>query len=317
MVTISSGKVVISVSAVLAGLNSLAELAVAGDHGYSYTSRVTQHGSLIAAPPMAVVNYGAYQPQPTYSYAPMMMSGYPVYHLQAQPAVTHYSLAPNVVYYTTYAVPAVAGQVPVVSPTFTNPALATPSIGPASANYLSEYTNFLKDETLKNPATIYRAAGVQPTAYEVTANQQNHPQLVALLGADRLASISRFLITKRNEPNFRANAVQLFEPLLGVFLPQYLPQIQHFLDDLGQRPGSSTTNPDDRVPPAPFVPPVPPVKKPTTLLEPVPATSTPSLKKDTTTGHFIHTASDGTETEYDENMKPIATTSADGKVTKL
>jgi hypothetical protein len=112
--------------------------------------------------------------------------------------------------------------------------------GQPTADYVTEYNLFLQQENLRNPGSMFVAAGVRVHPADIAALNQNHPQLVAAIGADRLGSFGRFLLQKLKDPNFRNNALKLFEPLLGTFLPQYAPLIDLFLNDLTQGSGSGT-----------------------------------------------------------------------------
>jgi hypothetical protein len=165
------------------------------------------------------------------------------------PQPTHYLVAASApVYYTYQASTPSASLSPLantsaalfpspttnVAPAMMKSAGASASIGGATSDYVSEYNAFLQQEVARSPG----AAGVRTNPSDIAVFQQNHAQLTAGVGgAERLGSIGRFLLQKLGDPNFRNNAIKLFEPLLGTFLPQYAPLIDLFLNDLTKGSG--------------------------------------------------------------------------------
>jgi hypothetical protein len=304
---------------VLLGLG--AEIALGGDHGYSYTVRVHQHG----VPATGLVGVASYAPVATYAY-------YPTYATTtvATLAPANYLVSPTLTYQPVYAfsvAPPVAtsGTAAPLLKSAANSAVVAANLGSASIDYLPLYNAFLQQEAVKHPATLLQAAGVRPHPADVAAFQQNHAQLVAVVGADRLASIGRFLLTRRADADFRDNAVKLFEPLLGVYLTQYVPLIDRFLDDLRQGPAPAHTPAPAQAPapaqpptelmpvPGPAMPPPPTNPNPVTVPPPSPF----GLRQDPRTGHFVATDSHGIRTEFDASMKLLSVTKADGKVLRF
>jgi hypothetical protein len=254
MLMIESGKFARRFGAMVAVLALSSGAVFAGDHGYSYHAKVHQHGTLVT-PSVGTVGTVVYssnvQALPT---AGMAMVAVPQ-------VTTHYlvtTAAPT--YYTTYtagvaptgaltALPNTASSLLQPSPGNVAPpmlksasASTSASTGQATVDYVSQYNQFLQQENLRNPGSAYVAAGVRTNPSDIALFNQNHPQLTAYVGADRLGSIGRFLLQKLNDPNFRNNAIKLFEPILGTLLPQFAPLINNFLNDLIQASGQGNGN---------------------------------------------------------------------------
>jgi hypothetical protein len=235
------------------------QAAVAGDHGSYYHSKVKQHGTLVSTPAITSVGAVGYSTTPQ-----LFTTTYPVttaYPLAGVPMLTsavqqplattsYYVMVPAPVYQTYVATPVSSGLNSSASllPSSSNTAgpmlksaSATQSAaGSATVDYVPEYSLFLQQENLRYPGTPFAAAGLRPNPADIAAFNQNYPQLVAAVGANQLGAIGRFLLTKLKDPNFRNNAIKLFEAVLGTFLPQYASLIDLFLNDLIQGSGSGT-----------------------------------------------------------------------------
>src|SRR5208282_3807875 len=129
---------------------------------------------------------------------------------------------------------------PLLGGTSSPASLLRPSsqVASVTADYYSEYREFAANENALHPA------GLMPAASDIAALNSRHPALTNAIGAQQLGSIGRFLVGKLKDPNFRSNALKLFEPFLGTLVPglsPFLPLVNSFLDELQQGAGGGTT----------------------------------------------------------------------------
>ena len=155
--------------------------------------------------------------------SPMMVASVPVYAAQAGVANV---AAANTASALLQPVGAGAGASPMLGPAGTSQIAGLDGAG--GSDYVAEYNAFLLNENAANPA------GLLPAPSDVALLSRYHPALTGALGANRLGSLGRFLVTKLKDPNFRANAIALFKPILGTFFPQFSPLVNAFLDHLQQ-----------------------------------------------------------------------------------
>ena len=180
--------------------------------------------------PVTYYNTGAVSPLLTSSLA---TASVPVIQTASIPVYqTYYTTALSAVTAATPSVTSPLLRTAATGPTTVSPLLRTASasgqVSTAStpADTIAEYNRFLLTESAAYPA------GIMLPSSDTLGLNRNFPGLVNAIGLDRLHSIGRFLMTKLEDPNFRAKALDLFGAVLGTALPQFEPLIDAFLGEL-------------------------------------------------------------------------------------